>query len=70
MKLFSNSNKANKDSISSEDCSEYREAIKEDLDKGETAFEEIRKDLKKQGIMLARIDERTKIWAKKNGLEP
>jgi len=65
LKLFGN----NKKSISPKNCAEYREAINEELDKGETAFEKIQDDLKEQGEMLARIDERTKLWAKKNGFE-
>ncbi len=67
LRLFGNN--SNKNGISPKNCSEYRGAIKKDLDKGETAFQKIQEDLKKQGLMLARIDERTKIWAKKNGLE-
>lgn len=67
LKFFGRNSK-DKDCISSDQCSENREAIKEDLEKGETAFEEIRKDLKKQAIMLGRIDERTLLWARKNGI--
>lgn len=65
LRLFGN----NKKSISPKNCSDYRADIEKELDKGEAAFQEIRKDQKKQGLMLARIDERTKIWAKKNGFE-
>ncbi|MCK5601220.1 hypothetical protein KAR91_05105 [Candidatus Pacearchaeota archaeon] len=65
LRLFGN----NKKSISPKNCSDYRASIKEDLDKGETAFQKIQEDLKKQGLMLARIDERTQIWAQKNGFE-
>lgn len=68
LKLFNN-NKSEKATISSQNCSDYRVAIKEDLDRGKREFKEIQEDLKKQGIMLGRIDERTKLWAKKNGFE-
>lgn len=68
LKLLGNNSKG-KNHISPKQCSEHRESIKQDLDKGEAAFQEIRRDLKKQAIMLGRIDERTKVWAKKNGFE-
>lgn len=68
---FINNNKSNtnKNIISSQNCSDYRAEIKADLDRGKKEFKEIQEDLKKQGIMLARIDERTQKWAKKNGFE-
>ena len=65
LRLFGN----NKKNISPKNCSDYRATIKKELDKGEDAFQKIQEDLKKQGLMLARIDERTKLWAKKNGFE-
>ena len=71
LRLFNNNKSkiGDKDAISSKDCSDYRAAIKEDLDRGKTEFHEIQADLKEQSIMLARIDERTQKWAKKNGFE-
>lgn len=71
LKIFGN-NKSDineEDTISSEDCSAYRMAFKEDFDRGKKEFNKIQEDLKKQAIMLGRIDERTKLWAKKNGFE-
>ncbi len=67
LKIFGNNNTGK--GISSEQCAENREAIQQDLDRGDASFQEIRRDLKKQSIMIARIDERTQIWAKKNGYE-
>lgn len=71
LRLFGNdkSEIVDKDATSSKDCSDYRAAIKEDLDRGKIEFHEIRRDLRNQSIMLARIDERTQKWAKKNGFE-
>ena len=71
LRLFNNNKPkiADEDVIASKDCSDYRAAIKDNLDRGKLEFHEIRADLRKQSIMLARIDERTQRWAKKNGFE-
>ncbi len=67
MKLFGNNSKGK--GVSPKQCLENREEIQRDLERGEKKFEKLFEAVQEQGETLARIDERTLIWAKKNGLE-
>lgn len=67
LKLFGNNSKGK--SISPKQCLENREEIQKDLEKGEKKFEKLFEAVQGQGETLARIDERTLIWARKNGFE-
>lgn len=67
LKVFGNNSRGK--AISPKQCLENREEIKEDLERGEKKFEKLFEAIKGQGETLARIDERTLIWARKKGLE-
>ena len=55
--------------VSPQQCESNREQIQKDLDRGEKKFDRLFKAVEGQGKTLARIDERTLIWARKNGIE-
>ena len=67
LKIFGNNSKG--ESISPKQCLDNREEIKKDLERGEKKFDKLFEAVQDQGETLARIDERTLIWARKNGLE-
>ncbi|KKL12806.1 hypothetical protein LCGC14_2532090 [marine sediment metagenome] len=50
-------------------CNSKHKAVNAELTKGNEQFQGIDIKLAEHGELLARIDERTKIWAQKNGLE-
>ena len=56
-----------KEYVKRDDC--IASLVKSDLYRGEKAFKEIRKEQGEMAKMLARIDERTKLWAQSNGYE-
>ena len=53
--------------VAKKDCA--KDVVIQRLDAGSTDFTSIKGELKKQGKMLERIDERTLLWSKKNGFE-
>ncbi len=67
LKVFGNNSTGK--GISPKQCLENREEIQKDLARGEKKFEKLFEAVKDQGETLARIDERTLIWARKNGIE-
>ena len=67
LKLFGGNSKGK--GVSPEQCSGNREQIQKDLDRGEKKFDKLFTEVKTQGETLVRIDERTLIWAKRNGVE-
>lgn len=67
LKLFGRSN--SKKHVALDSCKGHREQIEKDLDRGEKKFDKLFQAVKAQGETLARIDERTLIWARKNGVE-
>ena len=67
LKIFGRN--SSKNTISPEECESNRDQIQKDLDRGEKKFDKLFKAVESQGETLVRIDERTLIWAKKNGYE-
>ena len=65
LKFFGKNSRKNV--VTSTSCEERREEIQKDLDRGEKKFDKIFTALEKQGKTLARIDERTLLWADKFG---
>ena len=56
------------DSITQRERTDYRTAINDVLTKGDEKFTKIESTLVSHGKLLARIDERLKIWFEKNGM--
>ena len=67
LKLFGSNSKGK--GVSSQMCKTNREQIQKDLDRGEKKFDKLFSAVKAQGETLVRIDERTLIWARKDGIE-
>ena len=65
LKLFGRTN--SRKHVSLERCGSNREQIQKDLDRGEKKFDKLFKAVEAQGETLARIDERTLLWADKLG---
>lgn len=58
-----------KGAVSPKQCESNRDQIEKDLARGEKKFDKLFEAVEQQGKTLVRIDERTLIWAKKNGYE-
>ena len=67
LKLFGSNSKGK--GVSPQMCETNREQIQKDLDRGEKKFDKLFKAVEAQSETLVRIDERTLIWARKNGIE-